>query len=190
LEELNPGTVVDSEADDTGRAVRVFVYPAAWQENFQHCLPVISVDGAHLKCQEGGVLFLATALTPNRDIVILAAGIAPIEDYRNWTWLIACLRRTSCNFDDPEVVIMSDREKGLAGALATILPLVPHGYCSFHIKKNVVVAFRTDLRKNTHHVAKCTSPDEYEDLLSDCKEINGAATDYLKGKCILSVSNV
>ncbi|GLD99844.1 hypothetical protein PINS_up008572 [Pythium insidiosum] len=76
---------------------------------------------------------------------------------------------------------MSDREKGLDSALKEVLPEVPHSYCSFHLKKNVVTAFKTDLGGNIHNIAKALTKHERQQLYDACKRIPSAATEYLQG---------
>ena len=42
------------------------------------------------------------------------------------------------------LVILSDREKGLCTAITEILPFAYHSYCVYHIEKNIKVAFSAD----------------------------------------------
>ena len=42
------------------------------------------------------------------------------------------------------VVVLSDMEKGIDNAVASLLPQASHGLCLFHIEKNFVKRFHTD----------------------------------------------
>jgi hypothetical protein len=143
------------------------------------------LHACHLRCKEGGTLFLASALSPNRDIVIIAAGIGVMEDAEHWEWFTKHLREGTGIQEFEDTVVMSDREKGLDSALRDVLGEVPHSYCSFHLKKNVVNTIKTDLKGKIHTLAKALTPYELSAVMEECEELSPGAAQYLKGPCFL-----
>lgn len=124
---------------------------------------------------------LASCLSPNRDIVIAAIGIGTSEGASHWKWFVVKLLEANSNLLKLDAIVISVREKGLSTAVAEVLPGVPHGYCSFHIKKNVRNAFKTDLNGLVDTIAKFPTQNKYQGLLNDCAAINRPAAEYLKG---------
>lgn len=182
IQEINPGSVTHFQRSPAGNITKAFILLNSWARSFLFCLPVVSLDACHLRCKEGGTLFLASALSPNRDIVIIAAGIGVMEDREHWEWFVERLREGTGLHNLADVVVMSDREKGLDAALQAVLGEVPHSFCSFHIKKNVVTNFKTDLKGNIHKLAKSLTVAEYRDTLAACTTESPEATEYLKGE--------
>ena len=182
----NPGSRIDSVEED-GKMRGLFLALTPWIHSAAHCLPLISLDACHLSSKAKGTLFLATMLTGNHDVKVVAAGIAPTENGASWSWFIQHLK-ASCTdlLTRNDVAVISDREKGLASAMDDILPMVPHSFCSFHIKKNVKTRYGTDLYGFIHQLATCLDVNEVEGLLQDCNAIDPEATAYLKGNIYAS----
>lgn len=131
-------------------------------------------------------MFLATALSPNRDIVVIAIGVGSIEDGEHWTWFLKLIQQGLDIEGQVDVVMMSDREKRLDAAMREVYPTIPHGFCSVHIKKNVISNYRSDYKGRVNTLAKCLTEADYNKVMEKCKEIHEEAADYLKGSfCIL-----
>ncbi|CAN1345696.1 hypothetical protein LINPERPRIM_LOCUS40482 [Linum perenne] len=103
IEYWNPGTVyrffTRPLVTETGMTVpdvsifqRVFWSFAPCIIGFNHCLPVIQVDGTFLKGKYKGTLLVATAIDGNRQIMPLAFTIVESENTRSWSWFIQCLQ--------------------------------------------------------------------------------------------------
>lgn len=93
LAQENPGSQIDLVRAE-GQVMRAFVALKPWILSASACLPVVSLDAVHLTGPQGGTLFLATVLSPNRDTVVAAVGIGLIEDGDTWTWFIKNLKDT------------------------------------------------------------------------------------------------
>lgn len=181
IRDINPGTVIDYVRDRDDRIVRFFFSFKAWREAFNNSLPVLSLDAAHMKCKEGGMVFLASVLTANRDICVIACAFGLTEDGEHWSWFIQNLLKDNPALTQDDIVILSDREKGLHSAVDTLLPSIPHSLCSVHLKRNVKTNFKTDLKGKIHLLAKTLSVVEAESILAECALHNAAATEYVKG---------
>jgi hypothetical protein len=78
----------------------------------------------------------------NSQEVPLYWAICQKEDYKNWRWFIHCLGSAYGGMLGPfttskDLVIMSDREKGLDIAVEETLPTATHSYCAQHIAANI-----------------------------------------------------
>jgi hypothetical protein len=60
---------------------------------FEHCRPVISVDGTFLTGQYRGTLLVAVANDANNRLVPLAFAFVEVENNNNWQWFFHLLRR-------------------------------------------------------------------------------------------------
>ncbi|XP_022854170.1 uncharacterized protein LOC111375567 [Olea europaea var. sylvestris] len=98
--------------------------------------PVICVDGSHLKGPYKGTLLLVTAQDANKQIYPLAWGIVDAETNRSWMWFMSNLKELIG--DSAELVFVSDRKNSISNAIARLFPQSRHGYCIWHLEKNLV----------------------------------------------------
>ncbi|KAL3677168.1 hypothetical protein R1sor_027116 [Riccia sorocarpa] len=77
------------------------------------------------------------AVDGNNQIVILAYAVAPTENYENWRWFLQNLVASIEGLESPNVIIVSNRQKGLEKAVAEMLPMNHHMHCAHHLKMNV-----------------------------------------------------
>ncbi|XP_022861868.1 uncharacterized protein LOC111382194 [Olea europaea var. sylvestris] len=61
-------------------------------EGWQHCRPVIVVDGTYLNGHYGGTLFTACTQDANNDIFVLAFGVGDNENDKSWRWFLEKLK--------------------------------------------------------------------------------------------------
>ncbi|KAK2652467.1 hypothetical protein Ddye_012323 [Dipteronia dyeriana] len=100
---------------------RFFISFEAHKKGFiEGCRPFIEVDGCHLKGPYGRVLLSAIALYSNNGLYPLACCIYEGEKVSTWSWFLEQL----CLFlkypEDKPICFMSDRQKGVVGALSLI----------------------------------------------------------------------
>ncbi|KAK3222145.1 hypothetical protein Dsin_009170 [Dipteronia sinensis] len=98
--------------------------------------PFIGIDGCHLKGPYGGVLLSAVALDTNSGLYHLAYCICEGETLLSWSWF---LRQLHCFLKYPEdrpICFMSDRQKGVIGALKMYWPKASVRFCARHIYAN------------------------------------------------------
>ncbi|KAK1645723.1 hypothetical protein QYE76_063528 [Lolium multiflorum] len=161
----NPGMVHMVEPSTTkmtlheGRRVRVF-HRAFWAfqqctRAFEHCRPVIAVDGTFLTGQYKGTLLVAIANDASNRLLPLAFALVEIENNDNWQWFFHILR-TRVIPPSKEVCVISDRHQGILNAVELDIPGVAplhHRWCMRHFCANFYRA--------------CKSK-ELSDLLQDC----------------------
>ncbi|XP_020242912.1 uncharacterized protein LOC109821129 [Asparagus officinalis] len=132
--ETNPGSIVHLEHED-GRFTRVFVsYYACWKGFMEGCRPILFLDGTHLFDRYKGTLLAATALNGDGGMFPVAICICGTENESNWEWFLECIRDILFNDEDPytpddELVLISDRDKGLQNSVKKCFPWSHHSYC-------------------------------------------------------------
>ena len=98
----NPGMVhvVEPHGHQTlihnGRTIRVFGR-AFWAfeqcvRAFEHCRPVIAIDGTFLTGQYKGTLLVAIASDANNRVLPLAFALVEVKNNDNWEWFLRQLR--------------------------------------------------------------------------------------------------
>ena len=59
---------------------------------FEHCRPVISIDGTFLIGQYKGTLLVAIASDANNRVLPLTFALVEVENNDNWEWFLRLLR--------------------------------------------------------------------------------------------------
>ena len=150
LKRNNPGSTIVFECtpeEDGRRFRRVFICYGATASGFQYCRPVLGLDGTHLNSKYKGILLTATATDANESLFPLAYAVVSSENDENWLWFNGLLRKVitehAPSFLDPQVLtFVSDRQKGLLEAIATVFPQSPSGYCLRHLYENMWKEFK------------------------------------------------
>ena len=144
----NPGMlhVVEPHGHQTmvhdGRKVRVFGR-AFWAfeqcvRAFEHCRPVIAIDGTFLTGQYKGTLLVAIASDANNRVLPLAFALVEVENNDNWEWFLHLLR-TKVLPAQREICVISDRNQGILNAVEIDIPghaPLHHRWCMRHFCSN------------------------------------------------------
>ncbi|KAH9114585.1 hypothetical protein AeMF1_011335 [Aphanomyces euteiches] len=148
-------------------------------------LPVLALDACHLKSKDKGTLYVASMLTVNFDVLIVAMAISNASERENkadWTWfLLTLVEALPCLTTSSTLVVVSDRDKGLIPALCGVLPSTHHSFCSVHIKRKVASRFNTGLGGMIHLLARCVLKNEVDSMMSDLGAVHPEVADYLNG---------
>ena len=116
---------------------------------------MLFVDGCHVKAQ-CGVLLFASSIDGNGQLVPIAMAHVPIENGEYWRWFLRLLS-SSLWLEGKDTVVMSDREKGLAGVVEEVLPDRYHAFCVRHVIKNFVSRDMVNLTKTIKSAASTYS---------------------------------
>ena len=159
----NPGSVTDILL--SGRVYKaLFICPGACIHAFNCCHPMLFVDGCHVKAQCGGVLLFASSIDGNGQLVPIAMAHVPIENGEYWRWFLRLLS-TSLSLEGNVIVVMSDRENGLAGVVEEALLDCYHAFCVRHIIKNFVSRYKVNLTQTIWSAASTHSKERFTMLL-------------------------
>ncbi|KAL3692139.1 hypothetical protein R1sor_005790 [Riccia sorocarpa] len=116
-------------------------------------------------------------------ILVLAYGIAPVEERDTWCWFISNLKHCIHGLASPNVVIVSDRQKGFIDAVAEELPANEHIHCTFHLQMNLRRHFGAQVSKYFQRLIYATTREKYEEALTVLEEqyTNGKeAAEYIR----------
>ena len=103
-----------------------------------------------------------TVLDGNGSIFPAAVGVAETEKTETWSWFLHCVQEALQIVDGGNgVVFLSDREKGIDTTLEEVFPQACHGFCLFHIQKNVKKQFHTSLHGLLFKAAKAATAKEF-----------------------------
>jgi zinc finger SWIM domain-containing protein 3 len=206
LNELNAGGTVDGALDldlipsfcDTivsqgghaelcrspgGKFSRVFVAEGAMIQTFPRLLPVISMDGTHLKSSLKGVLLLAVAPDANNNLAILAYAIVGSENLESWRWFVRHMHVCFPGMALPEHVVISDRQKGLERALDELMPTVYHAACLRHLRANVAGKFGKGAGDLVWKIGSAYYPENYLLLMEQLYDLSPEAHEYVLDSC-------
>jgi MULE transposase domain len=181
----NPGSTVVLDRTDDNRFRRVFICYAASAAGFSTCMPLLGLDGAHLKGRYLGVLLTATAVDANGQIFPLANAVVSAENDENWRWFCTVLHdvilRHVPAFLNPQALsFISDRQKGLLEAVALLFAGSPHGYCLRHLYANMYKKHKnTNLRGLLYEVARANTEEQFNDAIQRMQNIDPSAVEWL-----------
>lgn len=86
LEKKNQGSVTDIVCNDENKFINMFMAIAASIKGWEHCRPIIVVDGTFLKCKFGGTMITACAQDASNQIFPFAFAIGDAEDDKTWDY--------------------------------------------------------------------------------------------------------
>ncbi|KAG5524298.1 hypothetical protein RHGRI_031088 [Rhododendron griersonianum] len=171
----NPDSVFDIEFDpQTKRFVRMFVAFRASIYGFNHCRPMLFLDGTFLKARHKGCLLAASAKDGNKGLFPICFAIVDAETNVSWSWFLGKLRDILSN--ERDIVFFSDRNDGICSGIANIFPRSPHSYCLYHLKMNLRHAlsglkggFKEHLVSLFSMCAHAPNEKMFDDLIADLK---------------------
>lgn len=132
LKQCNPGTLTNIVTDSKDRFKYGFMALGVCLQGFSRVIrPVIAIDATHLTGSVKGVLLTASAKDGNEQAYPLAFGFAPSECKGSWTWFLSELKKGIGSPQD--LVIVSDRHRGIISARIKVFPDAHHAFCVFHI---------------------------------------------------------
>ena len=156
IEQANPGCVViwktcDINMPNTEIFQCVFWSFKPYIEGFEHCRPVMSIDGTHLYGKYKGTLLIAMGCDINNQLFPLAFVITEDENTDSWGWFLACIRNRVTQ--RTEICVISDRHLGIMAAMTDLhlgwaAPSAYHRIYMRYLTSNFMTRFKDKLLKN------------------------------------------
>ncbi|XP_062118726.1 uncharacterized protein LOC133832392 [Humulus lupulus] len=143
------------------------------------CRPFFVLDGCHLKGPYKGIFLAAVRVDANQHFYPLAYAIVEAKNTESWRWFLEQLIREIGEMANGQPwCIMSDRQKGLIEAVASI-PNAKHRYCFFHIKNNMIKKFGTSKLRGMFSAAiKTANFDNFKHIMVMIKKFNIEAHEW------------
>ncbi|KAK9049348.1 hypothetical protein SSX86_031684 [Deinandra increscens subsp. villosa] len=150
LKSKNPGTTVHIEVEpeqnpDSPTRVfkRIYICLGALKQGFKACKrELLGLDGAFMKGPFPSQMLTLVGLDPNNGIYPLAYAVVEAESKDSWTWFLQCLADDLDLPSNANFTFISDRQKGILPALATVFPSAEHRFCLRHIHQNMKQTWR------------------------------------------------
>ena len=120
-------------------------------EGFEHCRPVLNIDGTHLYGKYKGTLLIAMGCDGNKQLFPLTFSITEGENIDSWGWFLACIRnRVNQRM---RICVISNRHPGIMAAMSDphfgwAAPSAYHTICMRPLVRNFMTRFKDKLLKN------------------------------------------
>nr|XP_043639110.1 uncharacterized protein LOC122610182 [Erigeron canadensis] len=161
LQRANPDTVVEWLHSPTSSShIHIFKFvfwafgPAI--RAFQCCIPVIFVDGTHLKGSYKGKLLTVVTKNANGQLLSVAFALVDEESNESWGWFLNLFEEHVRLQRQGDLCIISDRHQGILNTVNQIDGW-HHRYCLRHVCSNVNSHFKNRRIKNLAWVIGSTS---------------------------------
>ncbi|XP_074313846.1 uncharacterized protein LOC141649043 [Silene latifolia] len=142
-------------------------------------IPILRVDGCHLKGVYPGILLTAVGKDGNCNIYPLAWAVVEVKNTNSWTWFLELLM----NDIEPvanSITFISDRQKGLVEAFNKVVPNAEIRYCCRHIWTNFKRTYPgEDFRQTFWRIAKAYTKPEFDQHMEVMKGMSVGAFNYL-----------
>ncbi|CAH9112390.1 unnamed protein product [Cuscuta epithymum] len=92
LKEKHLGSVINLGIDANDHFESFFMSLDVWIQGWNHCFPVLIIDGSFMKAYYKGTLLTACAQYANKQIFPLAFGVCDSERKTTWTWFFKKLK--------------------------------------------------------------------------------------------------
>ncbi|KAI5154673.1 hypothetical protein ENBRE01_3435, partial [Enteropsectra breve] len=107
---------------------------------------------------------------------IVGYGIAPSENEEYWVKFITLLSEALNLNEIQNLVLISDRDKGLQFAIESVVPNAAHSYCVAHIERNIKSRFRKSCSQ-IWAAAKASSQSEFNRKITEIGQEKGSAVE-------------
>lgn len=179
IKKMQSSAYTDLEVDERSRFQRTWVLPKAFENAMVYLRKFVAIDGAHCTSRHRLVLLAVTFLDEEREIFVLAWALVPVEDRANWLWFLQKIAPYLTALQDSDFVIISDRLKGIASAVAECFPYSTHSYCSKHLCDNIRTSFGEIVAQKFWGCAYAKTKSAFDKVLEEIKEMNKDAAEYI-----------
>ena len=106
---------------------------------FEHCRPVLSIDGTHLYEKYKGTLLIVMECDGNNQLFPMEFAITEGEHIDSWGWFLACIRNRVTQ--RTRIYVISDIHPGIMTAMSEphlgwAAPSAYHRICMRHLASN------------------------------------------------------
>ena len=175
IEQANLGCVViwktcDINMSNTEIFQRVFWSFKPSIEGFEHCRPVMSIDGTHLYGKYTGMLLIVMGCDGNNQLFPLSFAITEGENIDSWGWFLTCIRNKLTQ--QTGICVISDRRPSIMAAmtdphLGWATPSTYHKICMHHFESIFMTRFKDKLLKNlVCRVASASTKHKFNKLIT------------------------
>nr|XP_009764576.1 PREDICTED: uncharacterized protein LOC104216255 [Nicotiana sylvestris] len=180
LNETYPGSVVKLEKTADECFLYAFVALCTSISGWQHCRPVVVVDGTFLKSVYRGIMLTASTMDAAGTILPLAYAVVDSENDASWKWFFEQFKQAYG--ERPSMCVVSDRNESILKATSIVYPGIPHYSCMWHIWTNIRSKFKKghlQLHELYFATARSYTLDEFNERMSKIEEVDPRVKSYL-----------
>ena len=97
---------------------RVFIAcaiaPASTRTSIKHTKPIIALDATHTKSRYRMMLYIATTVDANSNLLPIAWALIPTENVKWWVLFCTFLKEHFNTLNSNNLIVFNDREKGIS----------------------------------------------------------------------------
>ncbi|XP_048490525.2 uncharacterized protein LOC125492295 [Beta vulgaris subsp. vulgaris] len=160
-----------------------FSFAAQFKGFLRGCRPLIGFDGTHLSGFYKGILLTAVAIDGNNEIFPIAYRIVDTESKDSWSYFFRNLKLVfqSQGVNKDDWTFISDRMRGVEGALLEVFPKATRRICCQHLYSNCKNAGFTGpaFHKSFWIAANAYNLYVYNKAMEKITKVDPKATEYL-----------
>ncbi|XP_019234241.1 PREDICTED: uncharacterized protein LOC109214749 [Nicotiana attenuata] len=180
LEETYPGSVVKLKKTADECFLYAFVALCTSISGWQHCRPVVLVDGTFLKSAYRGIMLTASTMDAVCTILPLAYAVVDFENDASSKWFFEQFKQAYG--ERPSMCVVSDRNESILKATSIVYPGMPHYSCMWHIWTTIRSKFKKghlQLHELYFATAGSYTLDEFNERMSKIEEIDPRVKSYI-----------
>ncbi|XP_019265225.1 PREDICTED: uncharacterized protein LOC109242818 [Nicotiana attenuata] len=180
LEETYPGSVVKLKKAADDCFLYAFVALCTSISGWQHCRPVVVVDGTFLKSAYRGIMLTASTTDAAGIILPLAYAVVDSENDASWKWFFEQFKQAYG--ERPSMCVVSDRNESILKTTSIVYSGMPHYSCMWHIWTNIRSKFKKghlQLHELYFATTRSYTLDEFNERMSKIEEVDPRVKSYL-----------
>ncbi|XP_019251247.1 PREDICTED: uncharacterized protein LOC109230179 [Nicotiana attenuata] len=180
LEETYPGSVVKLKKAADDCFLYAFVALCTSISGWQHCRPVVVVDGTFLKSAYRGIMLTASTMDGAGTILPLAYAVVDSENDASWKWFFEQFKEAYG--ERPSMCVVSDRNESILKATSIVYRGMPHYSCMWYIWTNIRSKFKKghlQLHELYFATARSYTLDEFNERMLKIEEVYPRVKFYL-----------
>nr|KAJ0214373.1 hypothetical protein LSAT_V11C400171290 [Lactuca sativa] len=189
LQTRNPDTTVRVDVESEGnpdsetRTFRcIYICLGALKKGFAAGKrDFLGFDGAFMKGPFPGQILSTVGLDGNNGTYPLAYAVVETENISSWTWFLSCLGEDLGLNTNSNFTFITDRQKGILNAIATLFPCAENRYCVRHIRDNMRKQWRgKPFEDLLWTCATATHVQQFNKGMEELKKLNKDCYEWLK----------
>ncbi|XP_075098032.1 uncharacterized protein LOC142175348 [Nicotiana tabacum] len=140
LEKTYLGSVVKLQKTGDDCFLYALIVLSASIKGWEHCRPVIIVDGTFLKSAYRGIMLTASTIDAAGNILPLAYAVVDLENDASWRWCFEQFKHAYGKI--PNICIVSNMNENILKATSTVYTGMSYYACMWHIWTNVRSKFK------------------------------------------------
>ena len=189
IDQANPGCVASWKTCDINMPNTEIFQCIFWSfkpsiEGFEHCRPVMSIDGTHLYGKNKGTLLIVMGCDGNNQLFPLTFNITEGKNIDSWGWFLACIRNKVTQRTG--ICVISDKHPSIMAAMTNphlgwAAPFSYHMICMHHLASNFMTRFKDKLLKNwVCRASLATTERKFKEHVATIRRINYEAQQWLE----------